>query len=143
MDFGCYWTKLRHLKKGDALHRYIEVDAIIHDRLLNWAEWVIDRRRNGHCKSIEWRYLPERIADNEERRKELTRVPVDSQDAAIIERCISGITFPAKQRAVLKCYYINRAPKEICCRKLGIRFNAFGLELGRAASIVRNRLYKT
>jgi hypothetical protein len=121
-------------------HRYDEVAETIHERLLNWSEWIVVRRSYGHCRSIEWRYVPERIADNEERRQQLTRIIIDVADAATVEKSITGWTFPRKARAILRCHYVARLRREECCRANGIRFAKFGVELGRAAMILANRL---
>jgi hypothetical protein len=121
-------------------HRYDGVDETIHERLVNWSEWIIVRQSYGHCRSIEWRYVPERISDNEERRQELTRIIIDVDDAATVERAITGWTFPRKPRSILRCHYVARLRREQCCRANGIRLAQFSFELGRAAMILSNRL---
>lgn len=120
--------------------RYQEVDEQIHARLMNWSEWIFERKPQGHCRSIEWRYVPERISDNDQRRAEQTEHFIDRADALLLERAIVALTFPVKERALLKCHYVVRMRPEACCRQCGIRFREYGTALGRATWILRNRL---
>lgn len=120
--------------------RYIEVDEQIHGRLMNWSEWIFERHPQGHCRSIEWRYMPERIADNDQRRAEQIERFIDHADALMLERTIAAPTFPIKERSILKCHYVTRERPEVCCRRHGLRFRDIGAYIGRAVLILRNRL---
>lgn len=120
--------------------RFLEVDESIHARLLNWSEWIYERRPQGHCRSIEWRYIPERIADNDQRRAEQIEAFIDHRDALLVERTVSAPAFPLQERQLLKCHYVTRVRPEVCCRRHGIRFRDYGTAIARAAMILRNRL---
>ena len=116
------------------------IDETMHERLINWSEWVIVRRNYGHCGSIEYRYVPERISDPDERRKEQIRIRIDVNDAQQLERTIAASLFPKRHRIVLKAYYVHRLRKREICIKLGMRFADFSRFIGEAAIILTNRL---
>lgn len=120
--------------------RFVEVDELMHSRMVNWSEWVLIRRAHGHCDSAEWQYKPERIADTDQRRKELTRDFLDSSDAVRIERAISSWTFPHQWRQVIKCHYVHRMPTGVCCRNFGVRRRDLGAHIGMVIRALKNRL---
>lgn len=122
------------------IYRYPDVAIDLHERIINWAHWVRDRTYRGHCRSIEYRYEPERIADNDERRAEQISTPTDIRDAILIERTLAAPAFPLRSREIIKWHYVKRARPEACCRVLGIRFRAYGEEIGKAVRMLGNRL---
>lgn len=112
----------------------------MHERLVNWAAWVRDRKGRGHCGSIEYRYIPERLADAEIRRQEQTREVIDRIDALLIEKCVCATTFPQKHRKVLVEYYVYRSMHQVIARKVKIRYRDVEEEIKNACNIVRNRV---
>jgi hypothetical protein len=102
------------------MHRIDTIDSRLHDRLCNWARWVADQRQQGRCRSIEHRYVPERI-DNDERRKQISSIPMDIFDAARIESAISSRSYPSSYRQSLIAYYVHAMPTWAIVRKARIR----------------------
>lgn len=110
------------------------------DRLLDdWGWWATTRDSSGYrCRSIEGRYRPERVADNQQ----APRV-VNVQDCLAVERTICNPAFPAQARGLLKGWYVQRHSREKIAGRVGIPRSAFEFELDRAATMLKNRLDKS
>lgn len=104
-----------------------------YSRLENWARWSRDRIRRGHCRSIEYRYVPERSKDNEEREP---RIEWDSLDAAALHSVICGV--PEKSRWLLHLHTLHRVEEHKIRRLLGIHHTMLVEEYHRAMRMVRN-----
>ena len=111
------------------------------DRVLDdWGWWVRDRAAaNSRCRSIEGRYRRERVPGDDEREP---RREVWVDECLAVERAVCHPSFPAVARGLLKGWYVKRISKERIAGKLGIPRSAFEHELGRAVTMLKNRLDK-
>jgi len=117
----------------ERLMRVAEDHAEIHARLVNWARWSRDKIRQGHCRSIEYRYLAPRIKEAED----LNASPQpDPLDAEKLHSVVCDL--PVKHRWMIHLWYIHRAPAQFMRRKLGIARDALPVELDTARVMVRN-----
>lgn len=114
------------------------VNDFMHDKIKNWARWCLMGRAQGHCKSLEHRY----IAESDLGRETEAKIFTDIIDAAKVENCISHPHFPKKYRRLLINEYIYRKQYQQTCRELGIRYAMYENELLKAANILDNRLHK-
>lgn len=116
------------------------IDEALHVRLEDWAWWVRDRKAMGmRCRSVEGRYMPERVEDDERR---APRRVVDVQDAATIERAISHPDMPRLAHDLLVGWYVLRVSQGQVCRRCGVPKSAWEERMGWAGRILRNRLDK-
>lgn len=115
--------------------RRIPADLMdIHDQLENWAAWSRDRMRKGHCRSIEFRYVPTREKDGEDRKP---RAEWDSLAAEALHAHVCAL--PEKSRWLIHLHIIHWAPEGYIRRKLAIRRDDLARELHQAMRMVRNR----
>ena len=106
----------------------------IYSRLENWARWSRDRIKRGHCRSIEYRYIAERVDDDEDR---IPRMEWDSLDAAALHSIICGV--PEKSRWLLHLMILHRVDEYKIRRLLGIHRTQIVGEYHDAMRMVRNR----
>lgn len=116
----------------EQLRRIPEELQEIHERLENWAAWSRDRIRQGHCRSIEFRYKSSEIWDDAE-----PRAMWNSLEADALHRHVCEI--PEKSRWLLHLHYIHKAPEGYMRRKLGLHRDALVTEMHSAMRMVRNR----
>lgn len=118
----------------EQLQRIAEDHLEIHLRLLNWAAWSRDRVRQGHCRSIEFRYLAPRVKE----REDLNAVaPTDDLDAVALHSVICCL--PDKNRWALHLWYVHKAPAQYIRRKLGLSHDGVAQTIRSARAMVRNR----
>lgn len=118
----------------------------IHAMLENWSRWVRVRQVQGHCFSIEHRYLPRFRPDNTPTgwgdwlsTPPLPPLPlIDTQQALAVERVMRHI--PAGHRSALRLHYVARLPYRLACKRLHIRYDMWGKFLADAQRMVENRL---
>lgn len=103
-------------------------------RLENWARWSRDRIRRGHCRSIEYRYIPERVEDDDDR---VPRIEWDSLDANALHSVVCQI--PEKSRWILHMHIIHQIEEYKIRQILGIHRTKFVGEYHDALRMVRNR----
>jgi hypothetical protein len=101
-------------------------------RLDNWAHWSRDRLRQGHCRSIEYRYKSTDIFQDIEPRAEWDSLAAESLHSHVC-------ALPDKQRWLIHLHVLHRAPDGFIRRTLGIRRDDLVMELHRAMRMVRNR----
>lgn len=91
----------------------IEIERRVH----NWARWARNSRPQGHCGSVEWRYLPERGAEGVNERQDWSGI--DVQDAERVERavCIQ----PRHHVSLIKAVYIHRNSRGKLRHRYGIK----------------------
>jgi hypothetical protein len=116
------------------------IDSETHEMLIDWAIVLRDRPVQGHCRSIEHRYRPEKLREGEEEERRAPRREIDPEKANMIERIVCAPSFPRFNREFLKAHYIHGLAKQAVCRRLGIRFRDFDFEWYRSVLITRNRL---
>lgn len=104
----------------------------ISDRLENWAAWSRDRIRQGHCRSIEYRYKTTDIHQD----TMPPRAEWDSLDAAKVHSLVCGL--PERYRWMLHLWVLHRAPEGYIRRALGIHRSEIVQEMHRAMRMVRN-----
>jgi len=111
------------------------------DRVLDdWGWWVRDRMSTpGRCRSIEGRYVRERVPGDDEREPKRA-VVID--ECIAVERAVCHPSFPAVARGLLKGWYVKRISREKISGKLGIPRASFEHELSKAVSMLKNRLDK-
>jgi hypothetical protein len=116
------------------------IDTVMDRVLDDWGWWVRDRMSVGYrCRSIEGRYVRERVPGDEER---VPRREVDVEQCLAVERAVCHPDFPHVARGLLKGWYVRRVSREKIAGKLGIPRAAFEYELGRAVTTLKNRLDK-
>lgn len=112
---------------------------MIEERLENWGRVMRDKYTPHRCRSIEGRYVPERIVGEAwEARRQPKTIP-DVLDAFAVEDAWRRVT--SRHQKVLKFHYIWQASPAFICRRLSLpqdRENVgFLLELGRAQRAIR------
>jgi hypothetical protein len=74
------------------------------DRLHNWCRVYRNYPHWQACRSLEGRYIPERVADELPQAK---RAVADHKDAALLESILTSKTFPDVGRRVIVYAYIT------------------------------------
>lgn len=116
----------------DPLNRIPPELESVHIRLVNWANWSRDRRPQGHCRSIEYRYKSSEVWDQ----PEPTCEP-NTLDALEVHRAV--IRLPAVNRKLLLWYYCKPVDVRVVRRKLGLTLDGVVRELNKARRMVANR----
>ena len=118
------------------------VNDYMNDKIKNWSRWCLQGKGQGHCRSLEHRYIAESDLGRETEAKLFT----DIIDAGKVEACITNPNFPKKYRIILKSEYIlsklENKQYQQTCRELGIRYVLYETELFKAVNILDNRLHK-
>lgn len=104
----------------------------ISERLENWAAWSRDRIRQGHCRSIEYRYKTTDVHQE----TMPPRVEWDGLDAQALHSQVCGL--PEKYRWLIHLHVLHRAPEGYIRRALGIHRSDIVSEIHRAMRMVRN-----
>lgn len=104
----------------------------INARLDNWAAWSRDRIRQGHCRSIEYRFKSTDIFQD----TATPRAEWDGLDAAKLHSLVCGL--PEKYRWMIHLWVLHRAPEGYIRRMLGIHRSEIVSEIHRAMRMVRN-----
>lgn len=110
-----------------------ELEAI-YARLENWARWARDRRKQGHCRSIEYRYKPEAGETWEGVEAAETHEPLDALEVNRIVR-----EMPRKYRLILHYHHIHKLPSWVICRECVIPKRDYADERLRAWRMAGNR----
>lgn len=115
----------------------------LESRLENWGKVMRDGFHKGHCRSIEYRYTPERIVGESWDTRQAPKPSLDHRDAATIEEAWRKVHIRRDQQ-VLKLAYVWRAPSGFICRRLSIENGKDGvgyqLALGRAQRAIKRAL---
>lgn len=104
------------------------MDQYSYDRTLgrieNWGRWAGGGTgtANGRCGSIEGRYVREKA--DEERLKRESKIPVDVDDAELVEKAVLAIR-GKRIRFLLVGKFVYFRRKEDLCRKLKIDWRTF------------------
>lgn len=118
----------------EQLQRVAEEHIEIHARLVNWASWSRDRIRQGHCMSMEWRYLAPRVKEKDDLH---ASSPPDVLDAQALHSVVCHL--PLKHRLALHLWYIHRAPANFIRRKLGLTRDGVVQIVRDARAMTKNR----
>lgn len=115
----------------------------------NWRRWLADRPRYGHCGSIEWQYLPERLTEEEEKVRREEKPPrIDTLAAMWMEEIVAqlgGDSNPTP-RTLIRLWWAKMLPADKVMRTLRgkrlMNFPAaeFEYELMRWSRFCVNRL---
>ncbi len=116
----------------------INISNYMFEELLNWRRWCLNSSSAGKCMSLEHRYQSESDLD---RVAKLT-INVRNFDALAIEKQLSSLTFPKKQRKLIINEYIWRRPYIRTCKELGITFSEYDQKVISAVNMLENRLSK-
>lgn len=92
-----------------------------HERLLNWAKWLEERRPKGRAMSLEGGYTPQ--AGNVYEGVHF-RIPVDIPDAEMVDAGV--LTLAHDQRLALGLWYWARVSPWSVCRRVGLRPADYG-----------------
>jgi hypothetical protein len=111
----------------------------VDDRLQNWGRWASsDRRRRGRCLSVEHRYLPPRLAENETALQR-TPMPLNVPDAELVESAVVALRCRSTRRFLVN-YYVRRWSRQTVCREHGITEDMFLGYRARACEMVAESL---
>lgn len=117
------------------------------DDFTNWRRWLLARRGPGHCYSVEWQYVPERLTEEEERARREKKPPrIEILPALWLEEII--VSTRDTPRALLRLWWYRQMSSERVLRTLRgerlLTFPAtdFEVELSRWSRIVVNRLQR-
>ncbi len=102
----------------------------IHEFLQQWGRWVLSRRVNGHCASIEHRYKSPQCWDERN-----PRPPEVNERAATLIESLMRIV-PKAARKLLKLRYVYRADRDFITKRMRLR--EFDQALYTARQIVLN-----
>ena len=116
----------------------IEISDYMNTKLKNWARWCLSGKSQGHCMSLEHRYLAESDLSN----LPTNNLEINILDASKVEDCISLPDFPKKYRRLIINEYVWRKQYQRSCRELGIRYLQYDYELDKAVIILDKRLSK-
>lgn len=108
-----------------------ELEAI-HARLENWARWSRDRRPQGHCRSIEYRYKSTDVWQDSE-----PRTVFDTLAALEVHKVVAAM--PVLHRHLLHYWYIKSMPVKVIRMRLGLTRQAVVHELNKARRMASNR----
>lgn len=120
--------------------RFHDIGASTHHMLVDWAAYVRDTIKRGHCRSIEHRYRPERITDGVEEERRSPYRSINHEDARLVEGVVTAPTFPRDDHWILREHYVHRARSEAICRVMRINFRDYGERLDSAILIVGGRI---
>lgn len=108
----------------------------IEGRLNNWGRWAFSGGGGGgHCASAEYRYVPEKLGDDEQA-VHRTPMPVDAIDAELVEEAVTRMRC-ARARLFLKeafVYQVSRPTLERLFRAYGSLLEAYRLRVLQLAS---------
>jgi hypothetical protein len=93
---------------------------MIEDRLENWGLVMRVRRYPGRCRSIEHKYVPEKIVGDSWETKRTPKPFIDQLDAIEVETAWRDLA-TRKQKNLLSLHYVYRAPPAFICRHVGIQ----------------------
>lgn len=106
--------KFDDLRLAERLHAY-------RDDFGNWRRWLADRPRYGHCGSIEWQYLPERLTEEEEKARREEKPPrIDTLAAMWMEEIVAtmgGDSNPTP-RTLIRLWWAKMLPADKVLRTL-------------------------
>ena len=105
----------------------------VHERLMNWAAWSRDKKPQGHCRSIEYRYKSPDVWRHGEIGGRL-----DGLDALRVYEAV--IRLPSVSRWMLQLWYVQCAPAHYIRRKLKLGREEVVQELNRSRVLLKNRL---
>lgn len=122
----------------------------MHRRLLNWAATVTGASRGSGaasatdavCTAMEMAKLglPTDKSDPHTEDYYQDKRLADIHDGWMVERCISGLSFPRKEQGMLRDYYVWALPDLRVARNAHIPLSKFGEKMLDAVSICKNRL---
>ncbi len=119
---------------------YIVPDDLveIHDRLVNWGRWSRDTEPSAHCASLEHRYQPEGVTDEDDetgRRK--PRIVVDMRDALVVFEEVGQLDLGA--RLLLHYWYVHKAQPGFIRRRLKLHGDRLVAALNSARELMARR----
>jgi hypothetical protein len=123
--------------QGDAMNeaQVEQVDA----RLINWGRWAAsERHRRGRCLSVEHRYLPPRLAEDETAAQR-TPMPLNVPDAELVESAVVALRCRPTRRFLVN-YYVKRWARQTVCREHGITEDMFLGYRARVCELVAESL---
>ena len=116
---------------------------MIEDRLENWGQVLRDRYFPHRCRSIEGRYVPERVVGDAWESKRKPKPDLDLLDAFRVEAAWREVQ-PRILKNLLSLHYIRQAPMAFICRRTGIAYDRHGtqyqIELQRAQRAIAELL---
>lgn len=111
----------------------------VESRLENWAACLRERYFPHRCRSMEGRYVPERVVGDAWESKRQPRPDLDLLDAYRVEAAWREVQ-PRILKNLLVLHYVRKAPVGFICRRTGIRQDKDGtyyqLELRRAQAAI-------
>jgi len=132
------------MKRDDpvlALLSYVPPELLqVHDQLINWSRWArVSRIKRGHCASMEWRYLPERLTEETQEERQIVHIPPDELAALPVEKAVIGC--PERNRRYLILHYIHRLDPNIIKREVHVRWGDMPSLLNDSRRMVKNKLH--
>jgi len=103
----------------------------IHELLVNWGRWALNRSSQGHCASIEHRYRSPQCWNDPQ-----PKIEHNEQLAFLIEQSMRIV--PKLSRKLLKLKYVVRCDKEFICKRLRFHMERYDQALYTARQIVLN-----
>jgi hypothetical protein len=111
----------------------------VESRLENWGAALRERYFPHRCRSIEGRYVPERVVGDAWESKRKPRPDLDLLDAYRVEAAWREVE-PRILKNLLSLHYIRQAPRDFVCRRTGIKHDRHGtqylIELHKAQSAI-------
>lgn len=104
-----------------------------HERLENWGRWARPCRSPARARSIEGKYMRERLDKEVE---EVRREPVlfvDALDASFVDVVLAPwFGFPRRESELLKAHYVYRAHPHAVARRTHVPLRRLSYEFDRA-----------
>jgi hypothetical protein len=113
--------------------------AQLNARMDNWGRWAhVSSGANGHCASVEHRYVPPRLGEGEQACDRITQA-INSLDAEIVERAVVALRCQAA-RIFLKKLYVYRASRHSLCDMFKLPREQYRSYWARALEMVTESL---
>lgn len=109
----------------------------IEGRLNNWGRWANNGVGfgGGHCASAEYRYVAERLGEDEQA-VHRTTMPVDALDAELVERAVTKLECQRSKKFLVDSYVhqVSRINLERKFRVYGALFEPYRLRVVKLAA---------
>lgn len=114
----------------------IKINDYMHGILTNWSRWCLSGKGQGHCMSLEHRY----VEPSDLYREPKNSIEINTLEAAEIEKILCQPRFPKKQRRIIINEYVFKKDYKLTCRELGFRYAEYVNEVQKAVHIFENRI---
>lgn len=108
-------------------------------KILNWARWSTSSGAQGHCASIEHKYVPERLTEAMSQSKSDSegKPELDIADAERVEHAVCALSNPV-DREIIVAKYVWRDLDRKITKNFGVPYRDLDIRFWRALSEVES-----